>query len=272
MNMPAWTRCDNDGGSREGFVSLGGHQSLIPGAQDRGALPSWHRSALILVAHGLGGSGPNYGGFSRAIAAAGFVVAAPTFPVSSSPMDLRMMAEEARNQTANLTSVIDHVLRLNGAPSGILRGRVDPDRIGIAGHSMGAQTVLLAGFHPCCHDPRVRAVVVIAGYLTGDEPYAAGAGTPVLFLHGDRDEVIPLASGRAAYAAVSPPKHSVTVVAGDHRLGLLSGEEQLPAPIRFGIDFLGAELKDDAAARERLLQDGNVPGLTELESNLGSTP
>lgn len=37
-------------------------------------------------------------------------------------------------------------------------------------------------------------------------------------------------------------------------------------------DFLGAELKDDAAARERVLQDGNVPGLTHLESNLGSTP
>lgn len=226
-----------------------------------GALP------LVIVAHGLGGSGPRYSELSRSIAAAGFVVAAPTFPVSSSPMDLGAVSEEAGNQTADLTFVIDQLLRLNRTVSAVLHRRIDPGRIAIAGHSMGAQTVLLSGFHPCCHDARVRAAVVIAGYLSGGVgPYAAAAGLPVLFVHGDRDEIIPLAAGRAAYAALSAPKHFVTVLDGDHRLGIFSGEERLGALTAVVVDFLAAELKGDAAARDRLQHDGNLPGLTRFES------
>jgi uncharacterized protein len=39
---------------------------------------------------------------------------------------------------------------------------------------------------------------------------------PVLVLHGDRDQVVPIASGEALYKLITAPKRFVRIAGGEH--------------------------------------------------------
>ncbi len=84
---------------------------------------------------------------------------------------------------------------------------------GLIGHSMGGFIAL----HTLLADPRARAVVVVGGALDVSlagqiaPSYADPAlradeflNRPVLLLHGDNDETVPVAGARRLHAALSP--------------------------------------------------------------------
>ena len=51
-----------------------------------------------------------------------------------------------------------------------------------------------------------------------------GPAVPLLFLHGDRDRVVPIAAGREAYDAAPFPKRFVRIACGRHGEYLHSGD------------------------------------------------
>ncbi len=140
-----------------------------------------------MFSHGYGWSMDGYAPPADHWAADGFVVVQPTHLDSRR---LGIPAEDPRTphiwrlRVDDLRRVLDGLAEVEAAVPG-LRGRVDHERIAVAGHSWGAQTastllgarVLDADGEPCedLRDPPVRAGVLLAVTGLGDQltPFAA---------------------------------------------------------------------------------------------------
>jgi fermentation-respiration switch protein FrsA (DUF1100 family) len=233
-------------------------------------VPVWYPDAargrfpLVLFSHGLGGEPEDYRELLVRWAAAGFVVAAPAYPRTSGQAS-RADVLDVLNQPSDASYVITAVLALDGG-RGPLRGRVDPARVGAAGHSAGGVTTI--GLFTGGRDERLAAGVVLAGNALGVGTAFAGEAAPMLFVHGGRDGVVPYSSGRTAYDAVPWPKAFLTLPDGDHGGGLLGGGDRgFQAVVRTTLDFLRWSLYGDAAARRRLDRPAG-DGVATLDNRL----
>jgi predicted dienelactone hydrolase len=102
-----------------------------------GAAPVGHGHPLVVISHGTGGSNTDHHDTARALAAAGFVVAAPTH--NGDTQGDRSRSMRITERPAELSRVIDYMI-------GDWRGHdtVDAARIGAFGFSSGGFTVLAA--------------------------------------------------------------------------------------------------------------------------------
>ncbi|UZJ25369.1 dienelactone hydrolase family protein [Rhodococcus antarcticus] len=144
------------------------------------------------------------------LASWGIVVAAPATERGPLPSHAGLAAD--------LATALDVCSKVRLGPGEI---SVDPDRLGVAGHSMGAgAAVLLAA-----QDPRVKA---FAGFATAEtSPSAVHAAArvtvPGLFLDAEDDSVTPAASNAEKIAAAWKGPVSVRTVTGASDIGLLEG-------------------------------------------------
>jgi dienelactone hydrolase len=163
---------------------------------------------LIVFAHGLGASPQGYEQLLTAWAAAGYVVAAPLFPLSSSETPGGADGGDVANQPGDMSFVIDEVLKASAASSGPLSGLVDPKEIGAAGHSNGAITTLGLVANTCCRDPRVKAAVVMAGTTEGlgRGRYELADAPPLLIVQDLHDGLVPYADAVAVFNQARGPK------------------------------------------------------------------
>jgi predicted dienelactone hydrolase len=222
---------------------------------------------LILFSHGLRGSPDLYEDQLRTVAAAGFIVVAPTYPGTSldathyDPLDVL-------NQPADASAVITAVLALAQNPADRLAGHVDPQRIGAVGHSAGGYTTV--GLLTDGRDERIKAAVVLSGsFLRGT---FHGPSTPVLFVHGDNDTVVPYDYGRTAYSQVPWPKAFLTVLGAGHADYLSAGAPAAAAVTATVLDFLRATLYGDTEALARIPGDAAVDKVTRFESTIAFPP
>lgn len=76
---------------------------------------------------------------------------------------------------------------------------VDPDAVGVVGHSLGAITVLGLRNDTCCTDPDIKAVVAVAGMTLpfAGSPVTAGAA-PLLLVHSGTDPTVPVGGSEFA--------------------------------------------------------------------------
>ena len=194
------------------------------------------RHPIILFSHGLGGLPAQFAPIAATWVAAGFVVAAPAYPHTNGTV--RVDDGDIRNQPADAAYVLRMVCRLNTAPGDPLRGHLAVDDLAAVGFSAGATTTL--GLFTAHHDKALRAAVSVAGRRPGTA--FGGSAAPMLFLHGDRDPVVPIAAGRAAYRAVPWPKRFVTVGGEGHGQYLNPGDPGYPRASALILDFLRAHL------------------------------
>jgi dienelactone hydrolase len=169
---------------------------------------------VIVFSHGFSQSMDSYAPLADFWAARGFAVIQPTHldsrALSLAPDDPRTPFIW-RIRIDDLTRVLDQLDAIEAAVPG-LAGRVDRDRIAVAGHSWGAQTAsTLAGARvigadgdpgPSMADPRVKAAALLALTGTGGAslaPFAAEnfpfmspdfaeLDTPALIVAGDHDD------------------------------------------------------------------------------------
>ena len=218
---------------------------------------------LVLFSHGLTSSPEAYQAITRRFAAAGFIVAAPAYPYTSSTASPYNPADLI-NQPADASTVITAVLALNTTPGDPLAGHLDPARVAAAGHSGGAYTTvgMLAG----ARDYRLRAAIVLAGGSLGGAFH--GPPAPVLFVHGDRDAVVSYPIGQAVFTQISWPKAFLTVVNGDHGSYLNAPSPAGSAVISTMLNFLRWTLYADPRALARIPGEAVVDGVTTFESTL----
>ena len=87
----------------------------------------------LVFSHGLGGTPESYRPLLEDIAAAGYFVVAPPYPLSNARSPGEPTVADVPNQPADASFVLDQVLAAED--SSWLAGLVDPDRIGAGGHS-----------------------------------------------------------------------------------------------------------------------------------------
>jgi len=225
------------------------------------------RFPVILFSHGLTGRPADYAPLLERWAAAGFVIAAPTYPHTSRGAE-RSDPLDVLNQPADATYVLTEVLKLDRRAGDALRGRLATDRLAAAGHSAGGITTI--GLFSVSRDERLDAGVVLSGSALGVGLGFTGPAAPLLFVHGQRDAVVSYASGKAAYDSVPWPKALLTLPDGDHGQSLLrEGNRAFEVVADSTLDFWRWSLYGDAAAKRRLAEDAESAGLGRLDDRLG---
>jgi dienelactone hydrolase len=207
-STPPWS--GNPGKSSRTLVTTIWHPSQASGstaASGGGPYP------LIVFAHGLGGSPEDYQQLLTAWAAAGYVVAAPLFPLSSSETPGGPDGGDIGNQPGDMSFVITQILKASAATNGPLSGLVDPNEIGAAGHSNGAITTLGLVANSCCMDTRVKAAVVMAGTTEGlgRGSYDLTKAPPLLVVSDVHDGLVPYADAVAVFNQARGPKAVLTL-------------------------------------------------------------
>ncbi|MFI7284409.1 alpha/beta hydrolase family protein [Micromonospora chersina] len=217
------------------------------------------RFPVVVYSHGLHSLPDLHAPLTTRWAAAGFVVAAPTYPRTN----LRardFTRADVRNQPADGWRLIRHLVRLDARPGDPLAGHLAVDRFAAAGHSAGGFTT--AGMFTSGHSRRLRAGIVIAGGgLAGS---FAGPVAPLLFVHGDADPIVPESVGRAAYARSVGPAAFLGLPGQGHGEYLTPGRPGFAQVLAATTDFLRWTLYDDRRARDRLPADAVLPGVTTL--------
>src|SRR5689334_8027453 len=221
---------------------------------------------LIVFAHGNGANPLVYAPVVQPWVAAGYVVAAPQFPISSFDAGDRIVGvSDVANQPGDVQFVIDRVLAL-ARHKGFLFHRVDAHHIGVAGHSLGAITTLGVAERSCCRDPRVDAAVAISGAPLIQGTDFTGKAPPLLLIHGTADPTVPYVGSTLSYSRATAPKYLLTVI-GAHHADFLAPTAPASADVtRTTVDFWNAYLRGDRAARKRLPTDATA-GLTTMQSD-----
>lgn len=225
---------------------------------------------VIVFSHGFGWSMNGYAPLADFWAARGFVVLQPTHLDSRT---LGLASEDPRTpriwrlRIEDLTRVLDGLDKLEASVPG-LAGRLDHDRIAVAGHSWGAQTAsTLLGARVLdsdgvpgedMSDARVKAGVLLALTGLGDDltPFAAEnfpfmrpsfdrMTTSALIVAGDNDQS-PLSTRGPdwftdPYTCSPGSKSLLTLFGAEHSLGGIAGYEV-------------AETTDESPARVALIQ------------------
>ena len=144
---------------------------------------------LLLFAHGYDVTPDFYTPLLERWAAAGYVVAAPTFPIlSGTPGGASHTDYEQTFGDASF--VITQMLAIGGNDS--LAGMIDPDRVGAAGHSDGEVISFGVGLPAVLSRHRVKSVIAMAGDLANaNNPHVRDTGTPILHIMETNDEYDP---------------------------------------------------------------------------------
>ena len=174
---------------------------------------------LVVFVHGYDTGPLDYQRFCSTLASAGFVVAAPSFPLEDPargfPLDRSHLADEAADVAFVITAV--------GQRRSL---RVDGSRTAVVGHSDGADVALLIGYGAGTVDPRVRAVVADA-----PDPMTVAAVTspvPLLLVQGTSDSVVPYAASQTVFDQVDAPVIYLSLIGADHLPPIAGGTPWTP--------------------------------------------
>lgn len=224
---------------------------------------------LIVFGHGFAVTPAIYARMLDAWARAGYVVAAPVFPLGNADAPGGPNESDLVNQPRDMSFVITRLLGLSAEGHGFLGRRIDPDRVAVSGQSDGGDTALTAGYDPDFRDRRIRAAAILSGMeIPGVGGYDFPPGSPpLLAVQGLGDPINPPQSTDAYFALARPPKYLLTLPGASH-LGPYTGEEpQLRVVERVTVAFFDAYLKGIRSAGARMRADGDVAGIASLQSD-----
>jgi fermentation-respiration switch protein FrsA (DUF1100 family) len=237
-----------------------------PAVQGATPIRRRHGFPLIIFSHGFTATGPAYEPLLAQFVRAGYVIAAPTFPLSSAGAPGGPLLFDYVNQPGDVSFVMTKVLGLSRSDP-TLRRTIDRHDIGVAGHSLGAITTLGVAANSCCQDPRIDAAVSFSGIELpyGSGKYFSQPMAPLLLVHGTADGTVPYAASVAAFAQAHPPKAFLSLTNAPHTPFVAPWIGPTVATVT---DFLNGYLKHDRRALRRMATDGNVPGVASLQEDL----
>ena len=220
---------------------------------------------LIVFGHGFALTPASYASLLSAWTRAGYVVAAPVFPLGNANAPGGPNESDLVNQPADMRLVITRLLALDTRPGGPLFRRIDPRRIAIAGHSDGAVTALAVAYDSRYRDRRVDAAIILSGAELAGMGGFPRDGPPLLAIQGTGDTINAPTNTLAYYRLARPPKFLVLLLGASHRLPYTSQEPQVQIVERITIAFLDHYLKHGSL--RSLTLEARKRGVTRFEAD-----
>lgn len=226
------------------------------------------RFPLIVFSHGACGRNTSATYLMQALAADGFVVAAPSHPGHTDD-DGRDVCranriDTFRNRVPDVQFVVDGMLALDAERGSPFARRLRREAIGVAGLSFGGFTALLAGQR----EPRLRAVLsLVPGGIAALD--AGDLAPPTLVIGAENDHSVGFPASEEAYARLAGPRFLVKLLGGDHLsvtddcaplCGTLAQDDGHRLVVRYALPFFRRYLKHagNAARLLRRQVDGVV--------------
>ena len=236
-------------------------------ADGAAAVPARGPFPLVVFAHGYDVTPATYAGLLDSWTRAGYVVAAPLFPLTNPHAPGGPDEADVVNQPADVSFVISSLLA-DSATSKPLQGLIDPRHIAVAGQSDGAETALAVADSRRDHDPRVSAALVLSGAeMSGIGGYSFAGGGPALLAVQGTDDVFNEPRFTYAYfRAARRPKYLLRLLGAGHLPPYTTEQPQLAIVERVTRAFLDGYLKGSASTLAELAQFGNVKGIAALVS------
>jgi predicted dienelactone hydrolase len=218
---------------------------------------------LVVFAHGFAVTPTTYKELLQAWARAGYVVAAPVFPLTNARAPGGPNESDLVNQPRDMSFVITSILARRW---GILKGIVNPKEIAVSGQSDGGSTALAAAYNSNFIDRRIDATMILSG---AEIPGVSGydfppPSPPLLAVQGTADTSNAPASTYRYFGIAPHPKFLLSLLGAGHLPPYTSQQPQLGVVERETVAFLDRYLKRLSGAAGRMWSVGNVPGVATL--------
>lgn len=231
-----------------------------PAARPYGPFP------LVVFGHGFAVTPAPYTRLLRSWARAGYVVAAPVFPLGNANAPGGPNESDLVNQPADMSFVISRMLAADRQPSSPFAGLIQAGNIAVSGQSDGGDTALTAAYNRYHRDRRITAAVILSGAeIPGLGGYTFPPGSPPLLATQGTADTINLPSETATFfESARRPKYLLRMFGAEHLPPYQDQQPELGIVERVTIAFFDTYLKRRPAALKQLLSVGNVPGITVL--------
>ena len=217
---------------------------------------------LVIFGHGFAVTPRIYAGLLTAWARAGYVVAAPFFPLENADAPGGPDERDLINQPADMSFLMT---ALTGADDP-LHTLIDPGEIAVTGQSDGGETALAVAYDRAFRDRRVRAAVILSGaQIPGINQLVFPAhGPPLLATQGTADPINPPSLTDAFFRLAHRPKFLLELDGASHLPPYTDGEPDLGIVERVTIAFLDRYLRARRTTLTALERAGDRPGVSTL--------
>lgn len=222
---------------------------------------------LVIFGHGFSVTPTPYAPLLQAWARAGYVVAAPIFPLENANAPGGPDESDLVNQPADMSLVITRMLQAGNHRAGFFGGLIDTRRIAVSGQSDGGETALAVAYDRFFLDRRVGAAMILSGAKipgVGGFDFPAPS-PPLLATQGSADTINPPSFTRAFFDIAPAPKYLLTMFGAPHLPPYTYEQPQLGIVGRVTIAFLDRYLKRAPRALQRMRAAGDVAGISALE-------
>ena len=215
---------------------------------------------LVVFAHGFALTPQVYAGLLDTWARAGYVVAAPVFPVGNTNAPGGPDERDIVNQPGDLSFVVSRLT----ASTSPLHSLIDAKRIALAGQSDGAETAFAAAYDRRYLDPRIDAAVILSGAafpgFTGP-----ARSPPLLAVQGTSDPTNSPSTTAAYYQLMHRPKFLLWLLGATHLPPYTTHDRWSVVVDRTTTAFLDHYLR--GTPLRPLLAAGQQPDVARIVSN-----
>jgi fermentation-respiration switch protein FrsA (DUF1100 family) len=218
---------------------------------------------LVVFGHGYAVTPTPYAPLLNAWTKAGYVVAAPIFPLENANAPGGPNERDLPNQPLDMSLVISRLLRPQGASAARIAHLIDRREIVVSGQSDGGDTALAVAYDPRVRDPRVRAAVILSGAF---DPFISSftmpaGGPPLLATQGTADTINPPWMTYAFFDPAGRPKYLLKLLGAGHLPPYTVPGSELADVVHITLGFMNRYLKGHSPGLARYIARGSVgPG------------
>jgi len=213
---------------------------------------------LVVFVHGYDVGPLTYARFCSTLASAGYIVAAPSFPLEDPSRGYGLDRADLPNEATDVAFVIDSL------GHDALPDRIEDSKVAVVGHSDGADVALMLGYQKGTFDSSVLAVVADApDPMTGP---SIPSKRPLLLIQGNADSVVPYSASQSVFRQVEAPQYYLTLLGAGHLAPILGSSQWTPILDSTVAEFLDATIAKRGPGPDTLAAELAASSLVHLQT------